>query len=351
MNIASIATYILLLHSSIAYGDRNPKADQKLARDDLQARRNVNADVEEKRKEDKTPVKNLPDVQAAYNNRHDTETPTTAPVAPPTTAPVTPPITVPVPPTTAPVNGPFDLVRHCDDAMELMLDGEQVKPPNKYNYHVDADGCGGTLIAPNVVLTAAHCRRHFTSVRLGVHDLSDQLHPCNIKHPCEGEKFQIIDEVVHPFYDSSTFAYDYMLWRLDGDSSFTPVRLDDGSVPIFTESGTELKVLGRATKYFRKKHNEGTGVLQEEGVTALSVEECNLIYSNITYEMFCAVREIDSVQYDSCVGDSGGPLIKPGVGDEGDIQVGIVSWGVGCTKPYSPGVYARVSEQYEWIAR
>merc|ERR1719232_695071 len=105
----------------------------------------------------------------------------------------------------------------------------------------------------------------------------------------------------------------------------------------------------RKLKYFRKQHGDGTHVLQEEDVTALSVQECNSIYDNITYEMFCAVREIDDVQYDSCVGDSGGPLIKPGVGDEGDIQVGIVSWGAGCTKPYSPGVYARVSEQYEWI--
>merc|ERR1719232_329581 len=105
----------------------------------------------------------------------------------------------------------------------------------------------------------------------------------------------------------------------------------------------------RKLKYFRKQHGNGTHVLQEEDVTALSVQECNSIYNNVTYEMFCAVREIDDVQYDSCVGDSGGPLIKPGVGDEGDIQVAIVSWGAGCTKPYSPGVYARISEQYEWI--
>jgi len=54
---------------------------------------------------------------------------------------------------------------------------------------------------------------------------------------------------------------------------------------------------------------------------------------------------------DSCQGDSGGPLVIPGIDKNGadDIQVGVVSWGIGCASRNFPGVYARVSSSYEWI--
>ena len=52
---------------------------------------------------------------------------------------------------------------------------------------------------------------------------------------------------------------------------------------------------------------------------------------------------------DACQGDSGGPLILKGGDSSQDIQVGLVSWGLGCANTILPGVYARVSNQIEWI--
>ena len=51
---------------------------------------------------------------------------------------------------------------------------------------------------------------------------------------------------------------------------------------------------------------------------------------------------------DSCQGDSGGPLVVK-EGANSDIQVGVVSWGVGCAHESFPGVYARISSAYDWI--
>jgi hypothetical protein len=52
---------------------------------------------------------------------------------------------------------------------------------------------------------------------------------------------------------------------------------------------------------------------------------------------------------DSCIGDSGGPLIKTGSNYEEDRLVGVVSWGRGCAEEGVPGVYARISYFYDWI--
>merc|ERR1712232_911617 len=69
-------------------------------------------------------------------------------------------------------------------------------------------------------------------------------------------------------------------------------------------------------------------------------------HDQITDNMLCAR---DSGE-DACQGDSGGPLVLKGSGEGGaDVQVGVVSWGVGCSHKDFPGVYARVSSAYDWI--
>ena len=60
-------------------------------------------------------------------------------------------------------------------------------------------------------------------------------------------------------------------------------------------------------------------------------------------ESLCAT----DFEQDGCQGDSGGCLIKKGFVDSDDVQVGVVSWGYGCAE--QPGVYARVSQGYDWI--
>jgi len=213
-----------------------------------------------------------------------------------------------------------------------IVNGVEVNPPGKYPFMVNAGGCGASLVAPNVILSAAHCGGYISSVRIGRHNLNDNSE--------DYETFTIAEEVPHPNYNPSTLDYDYMMLRLSGSSSYEPVTLDDGSTNL--SAGTDLTVMGWGTT---SSGGSASSVLLEVEVDAWSQTDCNAAYSPqgypITDRMICAARPTK----DSCQGDSGGPIIDTASG----VQIGVVSWGFGCADPNFPGVYARVSDQISWI--
>merc|ERR1719183_980186 len=99
-------------------------------------------------------------------------------------------------------------------------------------------------------------------------------------------------------------------------------------------------------------------VLMNVDVNVISNNECDAsegtidgyydTYENqITNNMLCA-RVVGGGE-DSCQGDSGGPLVVKGANAGQDVQVGVVSWGIGCASEHFPGVYARISRSYNWI--
>ena len=79
---------------------------------------------------------------------------------------------------------------------------------------------------------------------------------------------------------------------------------------------------------------------------AVDTDTCNEPYQGEIYGdvMFCAGAK----GKDSCQGDSGGPIVV--VDGDTHTQVGVVSFGYGCSRPGIPGVYARVSSVMSWIA-
>ena len=213
---------------------------------------------------------------------------------------------------------------------ERIVGGNEVNPPGKYPFMIAfyPFGCGGSLVAPNVMLSAAHCQGHFRSVQIGRHDLADLSSPF--------ETFTIIEEIPHPNYNRQTTDYDFMMIKLSGNSAYAPVVLDNGGGDFLTD-GTDLIAMG-----WGSTRNDGrtSDVLLEVEVDVDS--SCGSYpESSITPRMFCAGRR----GKDSCQGDSGGPIIHRGTGR----QVGVVSWGYDCAKPNHPGVYAKVSDQLPWI--
>ena len=76
---------------------------------------------------------------------------------------------------------------------------------------------------------------------------------------------------------------------------------------------------------------------------------CNFEFSALG--MLCAGHEASL--RDSCVGDSGGALVKnfDVDGDDAYYQVGVVSFGFECAKPKEPGIYTRMTSYTKWMYR
>jgi trypsin len=229
-----------------------------------------------------------------------------------------------------------DDVTLIDQDPHEIVGGDEVDPPFRYSFMVRGGGCGASLVAPNVLLTAAHCESVFAAgrvVKIGKHDLTDNSE--------NSESFTVVEQVKHPSYGGGSIDYDYMMVKLSGSSSFDPVVLDDGdnTVELATDFSTAT-VMGWGTT---SSGGFSSNVLLSVDVDVYGKAECISKYpaGSITDRMFCAAAP----NKDSCQGDSGGPIIDKTT----EKQIGIVSWGYGCADPNHPGVYAKVRDQIDFI--
>lgn len=89
------------------------------------------------------------------------------------------------------------------------------------------------------------------------------------------------------------------------------------------------------------------GHLRSVDVPVVAYETCKIAYPDVVKEgNICAGNEM----FDSCKGDSGGPLWERSGKNKSAIRlIGVVSYGYGCAFPNAPGVYTRISGYLEWI--
>ncbi|KAL3801731.1 hypothetical protein ACHAW5_005831 [Stephanodiscus triporus] len=248
-----------------------------------------------------------------------------------------------------------------DELARIIGGSEAVEDRHSYAvFLLGSDGyiCGGSLIARDVVLTAAHCMDATDNGEafVGYH---------NVMYDVDGEVFVAREVMPHPnfnpmFMKFNYFDYDIMLVFLDGASTANDVvTVKLNSDPSLPTVGQSLTVMGWGDTDARPglDFQVTSDVLLSVDVIAISNEECEasegyddygLYFSyngKITDNMLCA--EADGK--DSCQGDSGGPLVIKGDDGSADVQVGVVSWAEGCAAAGFPGVYARVSQVYDWI--
>lgn len=185
--------------------------------------------------------------------------------------------------------------------------------------------CGGALVAPDRVVTAAHCISGYmpSSVRVvvGRTDLRGS----------DGEERAVLRAWVDPDYRSPTDGADVAVLTLDRSVPYEtlPLETDQSAYP----AGRAATVLGWG---YTSEGGPSSPTLRRADLPLVADSDCAATFREFrSPAMVCAGNRAGGV--DACYGDSGGPLIA------GGRLIGITSWGSGCARARTPGVFVRVA--------
>jgi hypothetical protein len=212
----------------------------------------------------------------------------------------------------------------------------------------DRQFCGGSLVAPTIVITAAHCVHdgdEFTNP-----DLYTAITGRTTLSSTEGQEIEFaryyyfVDGSGNPLFNPDSFEWDTVFVELADASSSTPVQIAGANEVGFWAPGEDNAwATGWGTQFFAVGPRSDT--LQEVNIDVIADSFCSgatSYGSSFDPETMLCAGETAGGQ-DTCQGDSGGPLVTP-IGGGTFRLIGDTSWGNGCATPNFPGVYGRLAQ-------